>query len=225
MAVSLESQRRTGRPVRFVQASSAEIFGEPDTSPQDETTPIRPVNPYGRAKAHAHRAAGAHRDRGLHASALILYNHESPRRPEQFVTRKITSTVAAISLGLADRLALGNLDARRDWGWAPDYVDAMVRAVRADEPGDYVIATGESHSVRELVATAFRHAGVADWRSLVEVDPALLRPSDAVELRGDATRARARLGWVPTVGFAELVGLMVDADRAYWADSASPNRP
>lgn len=202
----------TGVDVRFVQASSAEIFGEPAESPQTETTTLRPVNPYGAAKAFAHLMCGVYRTRGLHASSLVLYNHESPRRPERFVTRKITSTVAAISEGRADRLVLGNLDARRDFGWAPDYVDAMVRAARAPQADDYVIATGTSHSVREFVAAAFARVGIADWEPLVGTDPAFLRPVDPTELTGDATRARTALGWKPTVEFEEIVARMVDAD-------------
>jgi GDPmannose 4,6-dehydratase len=195
-----------------VQASSAEVFGQPATSPQDEDTPVRPVNPYGAAKAYAHLMTGVYRSRDLHASSLVLYNHESPRRPRHFVTRKITSTVAAIARGEADRLVLGNLDARRDWGWAPDYVDAMVRAARADRPADYVVATGEGHTVRDFVAAAFAAAGIDDWAGLVEVDPAFVRPADATDLTGDATRARRELGWAPTVGFTELVARMVEAD-------------
>ena len=205
-------QEHTGRRVRFVQASSAEIFGEPTRSPQDESTPIRPVNPYGAAKAYAHLMVDVHRRRGLHAVSAILYNHESPRRPERFVTRKITSTVAAIAQGRAERLTLGNLDARRDWGWAPDYVDAMLRAARADEPRDYVIATGVGHTVRDFVAAAFRRAGIDDWEPLVATDPALVRPADPTDLTGDATRARQDLGWAPTVEFDDVVGRMVDAD-------------
>ena len=207
-------QEKQGRPVRFVQASSAEIFGEPDRSPQDESTPVRPVNPYGAAKAYAHLMVDVYRRRELHAVSAILYNHESPRRPDQFVTRKITSTVAAIAQGRADVLALGNLDARRDWGWAPDYVDAMVRAARADEPRDYVVATGVGRSVREFVAAAFARAGVSDWEQLVVVDPEFVRPADPTELVGDATLARTALGWSPTVEFDEIVGRMVDADLA-----------
>ncbi len=204
----------SGHPVRLVQASSAEIFGEPSESPQCESTAIRPINPYGAAKAYAHLAVEVFRRRGLHASSLILYNHESPRRPMRFVTRKITSTVAAIARGEADSLTLGNLEARRDWGWAPDYVDAMVRAARADEPGDYVIATGEAHSVRDFVAAAFRHAGIDDWEALVTTDAAFTRPTDAPELAGDAARAHARLGWTPTIRFDEVVARMVAADLA-----------
>ena len=202
----------TGRDVRVVQASSAEIFGNPATSPQDESTPVAPITPYGAAKAYAHTMAGVFRSRGLFAATVVLYNHESPRRPATFVTRKITQGAALIARGEQDELRLGNLDARRDWGWAPDYVDAMVRAARHDGAGDYVIATGRAHSVREFVAAAFARAGIDDWESCVVVDPAFVRPVDAVELVGDAGRARRELGWAPTVDFDELVGRMVDAD-------------
>lgn len=212
MESALQLQEKGGKAVRLVQASSAEIFGQPSVSPQNEDTPIRPVNPYGAAKAYAHLMVDVYRHRDLHAVSAILYNHESPRRPAQFVTRKITSTVAAIAQGRAERLRLGNLDARRDWGWAPDYVDAMVRAARAPEARDYVIATGVGHTVREFVDAAFRHAGIDDWSSLVEVDPEFVRPVDAADLTGDASRAGAELGWTPTVGFDEIVGRMVDAD-------------
>jgi GDPmannose 4,6-dehydratase len=205
-------QERSGRQVRMLQASSAEIFGQPDRSPQDESTPVRPVNPYGAAKAFAHLMCGVYRHRGLHAATTILYNHESPRRPPQFVTRKITATAAAIARGEADRLVLGNLDARRDWGWAPDYVDAMVLAARAERPDDYVVATGTGHSVRDFVEAAFTRAGVDDWVQRVEVDPALVRPADATELVGDPAKARRELGWSPTVGFDELVARLVDAE-------------
>jgi GDPmannose 4,6-dehydratase len=203
---------RLGRQVAVVQASSAEIFGNPAGAPQDESTPIAPVTPYGAAKAYAHHMTRVYRGRGLHASTVILYNHESPRRPPAFVTRKITQGAALIARGDQDELALGNLDARRDWGWAPDYVDAMVRAARHDVADDYVIATGEAHSVRDFVAAAFAAAGIDDWRRFVRVDPAFVRPVDAVELTGNAARARDRLGWAPTVGFAEIVARMVRAD-------------
>ena len=211
-AVALMESARLVGGVRFVQAASAEIFGEPAESPQTEATRVAPVNPYGAAKAFAHLSAGVFRQRDLHVSSLVLYNHESPRRPERFVTRKITSTVAAIARGEADELVLGNIDARRDWGWAPDYVDAMVRAARADEPADYVVATGRAHSVRDFVAAAFAAAGVGDWEPLVRQDAAFFRPVDPTELVGDATRARAVLGWEPTVAFEEIVARMVAAD-------------
>lgn len=205
-------QREHHKQVRFVQASSAEIFGQPARSPQDEQTPVRPLNPYGAAKAYAHLMTGVYRRRGLHAVSAILYNHESPQRPERFVTRKITRAAAAIALGRQDSLALGNLDARRDWGWAPDYADAMVRAARADAPDDYVVATGRAHSVRDFVAAAFTRAGVDDWEERVHVDPAFVRPADATELVGDAGRARTFLGWAPTVDFDGIVARMVEAD-------------
>jgi GDPmannose 4,6-dehydratase len=207
----MESAREVG-DVRFVQASSAEIFGEPDAAPQTEGTAIQPVNPYGAAKAFAHLSARVFRQRDLHVSSAILYNHESPRRHERFVTRKITSTVAAIARGEADELVLGNVEARRDWGWAPDYVDAMVRAARADEPADYVVATGRAHSVREFVAAAFDAAGVTDWEQLIRQDAAFFRPADPTELVGDASKARDLLGWSPTVAFEEIVARMVAAD-------------
>ena len=194
-------QEKAGRPVAFVQASSAEIFGQPAVSPQAETTPVHPLNPYGAAKAYAHLMVDVYRTRGLHASSLVLYNHESPRRPLHFVTRKITSTVAAISRGRASRLALGNLDARRDWGWAPDYVAAMVAAARAEAPSDFVVATGVAHSVRDFVAAAFARVGIEEWEPLVTVDPAYVRPADPTELVGDATRARTTLGWAADARF------------------------
>ncbi|MDO7867813.1 GDP-mannose 4,6-dehydratase [Nocardioides jiangxiensis] len=200
------------KQVAFIQCSSAEIFGEPAQSPQSEDTPLRPVNPYGAAKAYAHLMTGVYRSRGLHASSMVLYNHESPRRSPRFVTRKITSTVAAIARGRADSLVLGNLDARRDFGWAPDYVDAMVRAARHAQADDYVVATGKSHSVREFVAAAFQHAGVRDWEPMVHTDPSLLRPTDPTDLTGDFSRARTVLGWKPSVSFHEIVARMVDAD-------------
>jgi GDPmannose 4,6-dehydratase len=211
---ALQVQERTGRPVRFVQASSAEIFGQPERSPQDEDTPVRPVNPYGAAKAFAHLMVDVYRRRGLHAVSLVLYNHESPRRPEHFVTRRITAGVAAIAAGTVRTLTLGNLAATRDWGWAPDFVAAMVLAARAEVPRDYVVATGEGHSVEEFVAAAFRCVGIDDWSPYVEVDPALLRPVDAPRLVGDPGRIRADLGWAPTVGFEEVVARMVEADVA-----------
>jgi GDPmannose 4,6-dehydratase len=207
-----QQQERRGTPVRFVQASSAEVFGDAEVAPQDESTPIRPNSPYGASKAFAHQLVGVYRGRGLHAVSAILYNHESPRRPPTFVTRKITRAAARIAQGLENQLVLGNLDARRDWGWAPDYVDAMVRAARHTEAHDYVVATGIAHSVRDFVAAAFARAGVDDWESYVRVDQAFVRPSDAALQLGDATRARTELGWQPTVDFGELVGRMVDAD-------------
>jgi GDPmannose 4,6-dehydratase len=203
---------RHGREVRFVQASSAEVFAGTTQTPQDESTPLSPQSPYGASKAFGHLLVQVYRARGMHASNGILYNHESPRRPETFVTRKITSTVAAIANGHATELVLGKLAARRDWGWAPDYVDALIRAARRDSPDDYVVATGRAHSVQEFVAAAMARAGIADWEGYVRSDPSFERPVDAVELVGDASKARNLLGWSPSVTFEELVGRMVDHD-------------
>ena len=209
-----QHQERTGTTVRFVQASSAEIFGDALVSPQDESTPLQPTSPYGASKAFGHQLVAVYRGRGLHAVSTILYNHESPRRPPTFVTRKITRAAARIAQGLESELVLGNLDARRDWGWAPDYVDAMVRAARHTTAGDYVVATGEARTVREFVAAAFERAKVTDWEDRVRVDPAFFRPVDAALQVGDASKARRELGWAPTVTFEELVGRMVDTDLA-----------
>lgn len=214
LELAWQHQERRGRQVRFLQAASAEIFGDAATAPQDETTPVRPTSPYGAAKAFAHHLVGVYRRRGMAAVSLVLYNHESPRRPPSFVTRKITQSAARMARGLQDDLLLGNLDVRRDWGWAPDYVDAMVRAQRHDQADDYVIATGEAHSVREFVAAAMTRAGVTDWEDRVRVDPAFARPADAVLQVGDAGKALRVLGWRPSVSFDELVGRMVDADLA-----------
>ena len=207
-----QEQEWRGEQIAFVQASSAEIFADAPVTPQDETTPMSPRSPYGASKAFAHHLVQVFRARGLHASNAILYNHESPRRPASFVTRKITSTVAAIASGTASGIELGNLDARRDWGWAPEYVDAMVRLARHIEGADVVIATGVSHTVADFVAAAFARVGIVDWQDLVTTNPAFVRPVDAVELVGNPARARDLLGWQPRVGFEELVGRMVDAD-------------
>jgi GDPmannose 4,6-dehydratase len=197
---------------RVVHASTAEVFGSPATSPQDESTPIAPTSPYGASKAYGHLLVGVYRGRGLHASNVVLFNHESPRRPPTFVTRKITKAAADIAAGRADEVVLGNLDARRDWGWAPDYVEAMVAVASAPEPDDYVVATGVSHSVRDFVAAAFAAVDL-EWEGYVRTDPAFVRPADAVEQRGDASKIRAALGWAPTIGFEQIVQRMVDADR------------
>ncbi len=207
-------QDRLGRPVRVLQAASAEIFGEPAASPQDESTPIAPVSPYGESKAIAHRAIEQWRARGIHASSLILYNHESPRRPATFVTRKITAAAARIAATGEGELVLGNLSARRDWGWAPDYVAAMASATRHAEPGTYVIATGQTHSVQDFVRAAFQHAGVEDWERRVRSSPEFFVPADPTEQRGCADLARRQLGWAPTATFESIVAAMVDADRA-----------
>ncbi len=212
LELAWQHQERRGRPVRYLQASSAEIFGDAEQVPQTESTAVRPTSPYGAAKAFAHHLVGVYRSRGMYAVSLVFYNHESDRRPVSFVTRKITQAVARIALGLQDELVLGNLDVRRDWGWAPDYVDAMVRAMRHERPDDYVIATGEAHSVADFVEAAFGHAGVQPERRRVRVDPDFFRPADAGLQVGDAAKARRELGWLPSVGFEELVGRMVDAD-------------
>jgi len=209
----LEAIRRVDDGIRFYQASSSEIFGEPREVPQSEDTPLAPITPYGVAKAYAHFITRSYRHRyGLHASSGILYNHESPRRPREFVTRKVSHAAAAISLGLESEVTLGDLDARRDWGYAVDYVRAMWLMLQQDEPGDYVIASGESRSVRELVECAFAHVGL-EWQEHVRVDESLLRgKAELHDLVGDPTRAREVLGWASTLGFEELVQLLVDAD-------------
>lgn len=206
-------QESSGRRVACLQASSAEIFGHADVSPQDESTPVRPVSPYGAAKAFAHHMAGVYRARGLPVATCIFFNHESPRRPPTFVTRKISAAAARIGADGSGVIRLGNLDASRDWGWAPDYADAMVRAVRHDVAGDYVVATGETHTVAEFAEAALRRVGFGDdWMDHVEVDPEFLRPAEAPTLVGDAGKARRELGWEPTLRFEEVVGRMVDND-------------
>jgi GDPmannose 4,6-dehydratase len=217
---ALVAQESSGRPVRLVQASSAEIFGEPDRVPQDESTAIRPLSPYGAAKAYAHHMAGIYRSRGLHVAACILYNHESPRRPPRFVTRKISQAAARIAREGGGTLALGNLEVRRDWGWAPDYVDALIRAVRHDRADDFVIASGVTHSVAEFAAAALARVGICDWEKHVVVDPQFVRPADATDMVGDPSHALRALGWRPTVPFEEVVGRMVDHDVALLGESA-----
>lgn len=208
----LEAIMKSGQRPRFYQASSSEMFGKVLESPQSEKTPFYPRSPYGVAKAFGYWITVNYRESyGLHASNGILFNHESPRRGDTFVTRKITQTVARIKAGLQDKLRLGNLDARRDWGYAPEYVEAMWRMLQQDEPGDYVIATGETHSVRDFVEIAFNYAGL-DWREHVEIDPNFLRPAEVDLLVGDASKAHRVLGWRPRTGFRKLVALMVDAD-------------
>jgi GDPmannose 4,6-dehydratase len=214
----------TGRDVRVVQASSAELFGQPESSPQNEQTLIRPTSPYGAAKAYAHHLIGVYRERGLFASSAILYNHESPRRPETFVTRKITAGAARIAAGLQETLQLGTLDVRRDWGWAPDYARALELTAEADAPDDFVIATGTTHSIADFVRLAFARVGIEDWTDRVVLDQAFRRPVDPSEQVGDAGKAHRVLGWEPTVGFSEIVERMVDADLqiVHAADRAEP---
>ena len=199
--------------IRFYQASSSEMFGRAQESPQHENTLIRPRSPYGVAKAYGHHMTITYRESyGMHASSGILFNHESPRRGSRFVTRKITRAVARISLGLQDGLVLGNLEARRDWGFAGDYVEAMWRMLQRPEGGDYVVATGHAHSVREFCDAAFQHVGIDNWHRFVKQDPAFMRPAEVDIAVGDASRARAELGWKPSVEFPGLVSMMVDAD-------------
>jgi GDPmannose 4,6-dehydratase len=221
----LDALRRDHPEGRFLNAASAEIFGVPQETPQTEETPIRPITPYGAGKAFAHFLTGAFRRRyGLHASSAILFNHESERRPEQFLTRKVSRGAAAVSLGLEQELRLGDLTAKRDWGYAPDYVRAMWLMLQADQPDEYVVATGEAHTVEEFVAAAFERVGL-DWREYVRHDESLSRgAADSPELVGDPTKIRKRLGWEPEVRFGELVTRLVDADvedlRAQAAASA-----
>jgi GDPmannose 4,6-dehydratase len=203
--------QRLGREVRMLQASSAEIFGDASEIPQTENTPRRPVTPYGAAKEFAHEMASVYRARGMFVSSAVLYNHESPRRPEAFVARKIANAVARISLGRQETLTLGNIDVHRDWGYAPDYVDAMIRIVSQPESGDFIVATGVSHSVREFVAEAFSVVGIAHWQNLVIIDPSLYRPADPQTLVGDPSKLRS-IGWEPSVTFHQLVRIMVSAE-------------
>jgi GDPmannose 4,6-dehydratase len=210
----LDAIRTVDPSIRFYQASSSEMFGKVQETPQTETTPFYPRSPYGVAKVYGHWITVNYRESyDLHASSGILFNHESPRRGLEFVTRKITHGVAQIKLGRASELRLGNLDARRDWGFAGDYVEAMWLMVQQDEPGDFVVSTGETHSVREFCEVAFAHAGL-DYRDHVVQDERFMRPAEVDLLVGDAARARDVLGWKPRVTFAELVSMMVDADLA-----------
>jgi GDPmannose 4,6-dehydratase len=201
--------------VRFYQASSSEMFGKVQEVPQRETTLLWPRSPYGVSKVFGHHMTINYRESyGMHASSGILFNHESPRRGHEFVTRKISRAVARISLGLTDHVTLGNLDARRDWGFAGDYVEAMWLMLQQPHGDDFVVATGETHSVRDLLDLAFARVGIDDWTPYVREDPRLRRPAEVDELVGDASKAREVLGWKPRVSFAELVAMMVDADLA-----------
>jgi GDPmannose 4,6-dehydratase len=206
----LEAVRRTCPRARVYYAGSSEMFGA-SPPPQSEETPFRPRSPYGCAKAYGYHLARHYRDRGLFVGCGILFNHTGPRRGETFVTRKVTRAAARISVGLQSRLALGNLDARRDWGFAGDYVRAMWLMLQADEPDDFVVATGESHSVRDLLDAAFGHVGLR-WQDHVDLDPRLMRPTEVDALCGDASKAHRLLGWRPTVTFTGLVDMMVKAE-------------
>lgn len=216
---ALEAFRISGcasRQSRFYQASSAEMFGNAGPGPYSELTPLSPQSPYAAAKALGHHLVTIYRQSyGLYAATGICFNHESPRRGTHFVSRKISLAVARISQGLQSKLTLGNLDARRDWGYAGDYVKAMWLSLQQPQGDDFVISTGESHTVREFVELAFGYAGISDWSRYVDQDPQYFRPLDVPELKGDSSKARAILGWKPTVGFRDLVNMMVEADVSY----------
>jgi GDPmannose 4,6-dehydratase len=210
----LDAIRLVDRTIRFYQASSSEMFGRVRETPQTESTPFYPRSPYGVAKVYGHAITVNYRESyNLFAACGILFNHESPRRGLEFITRKVTDGVARIRRGLQSELRLGNLEARRDWGYAGDYVQAMWLMLQQDQPDDYVVATGETHSVQELVELAFHYAGL-DWRRHVVIDDSLRRPAEVDFLLGDASKARQKLGWTPKIGFTELIRLMVDADLA-----------
>jgi GDPmannose 4,6-dehydratase len=213
----LEAVRLVDREIRFYQASSSEMFGKVHEVPQTERTSFHPRSPYGVAKVYGHWITVNYRESyGLFACSGILFNHESPRRGKEFVTRKVTDGAARIKRGLAQQLSLGNLEARRDWGYAGDYVEAMWRMLQQPTPDDYVIATGETHAVRELCEIAFTRVGL-DWEKHVVVDPKLVRPAEVDLLQGDAAKAKRVLGWRPRVSFRQLVEMMVDADLARYA--------
>ncbi len=218
----LEAVRSQAPGARFYQAASSEMFGLISQEPQNETTPFHPRSPYGVAKVYAYWACVNFREAySMSVSNGILFNHESPRRGLEFVTRKITDGVARIALGKADSITLGNLDARRDWGYAPDYVELMWRTLQHDPPDDYVGATGDAHTVREFLQEAFRVAGVENWEGRVMVDPKFNRPSEVYSLRGDAAKAKRILGWEPKVRFKDLVRVMVRADLKRLSEGTS----
>ena len=221
---ALEAVRQVDTKIRFYQASSSEMFGKVRAVPQSEETPFYPRSPYGVSKVYGHYITVNYRESyDLFACSGILFNHESPRRGLEFVTRKVTDGVARIKLGLSKELRMGNLDARRDWGFAGDYVRAMWSMLQQDEPDDYVIATGETHSVRELVEVAFGHVGL-DWKKHVTLDQRFLRPAEVDLLIGIPEKAKAKLGWTPTVDFTGLVKMMVDADLGRLAKAPEPAR-
>jgi GDPmannose 4,6-dehydratase len=220
----LDAVRRVDPSIRFYQASSSEMFGKVREVPQTELTPFHPRSPYGVSKVFAHYITVNYRESyNLFTVSGMLFNHESPRRGLEFVTRKVCDGVARIKLGLADTLSLGNLDAHRDWGFAGDYVHAMWLMLQKDRPDDYIIATGVSHSVRDLVDIAFSHAGL-DWKKYVHIDEALIRPAEVDHLLGDASKARRELGWSPTVNFEQLIAMMVDADLERLRAGTVPTR-
>jgi GDPmannose 4,6-dehydratase len=205
-------QEASGKRVMVVNASSAEIFAGSGVALQDENTPIAPTSPYGASKALSHTMVQVYRARGLEATNAILYNHESPRRPDTFVTRKITKAVAGIARGTQSTLELGSMSAERDWGWAPDYVDALVKMADHGKGEDFVVATGQAHSVAEFVAAAMSAVGITEWQNYVRGDPDMLRPADSARMVGNASKARELLGWAPTMTFEEVVAAMVQFD-------------
>jgi GDPmannose 4,6-dehydratase len=215
----LEAVRIVGgtenNPIRFYQASSSEMFGKVQQTPQTEVTPFHPRSPYGVAKVFGHYTTLNYREAyGIHASSGILFNHEGPKRGLEFVTRKVTNSVARIKLGLQDGITMGNIDSSRDWGYAGDYVEAMWMMLQQDEPDDYVIATGETHTIRELLDVSFKHAGIDDWAPYVKQDQRFYRPAEVDLLIGDASKAHKKLGWKPRVSFTELVQMMYEHDLA-----------
>ena len=217
----LEAIRTVDTETRLYQASSSEMFGKVREVPQNESTPFHPRSPYGVAKVYGHHISVNYRESyGLFVVSGILFNHESPRRGLEFVTRKISDGVARIKLGLADELRLGNLDAERDWGFAGDYVEAMWLMLQQDEPEDFVVSSGVAHTVRDFARLAFEHAGL-DWERHIKVDPAFTRPAEVDQLIGDSSKARSKLGWEPNVGFSELVRMMVDTDVERLADRST----
>ncbi len=221
----LEAIRTINPKIKFYQASSSEMFGKVQAVPQNEKTPFYPRSPYGIAKLFGHWTTVNYRESyNIFACSGILFNHESPRRGMEFVTRKIAHNVAKIKLGLSDSFSLGNMDAKRDWGFAGDYVKAMWLMLQQDKPEDYVIATGETHSVREFVDAAFSHVGITDWEKYVKVDAKHMRPAEVELLVGDASKARDMLGWKPDVSFKELVAMMVDSDLRLLKNESSNNR-
>ncbi len=226
----LEAVRIVGgmenNPIRFYQASSSEMFGKVRETPQNERTPFHPRSPYGVAKVFGHYTTMNYREAyDLHASSGILFNHEGPRRGLEFVTRKITNSLARIKLGLQEGISLGNLDSARDWGFAGDYVEAMWLMLQQDEPDDYVVATGETHTIREFLEVAFRIAGYDDWEPYVTHDTRFDRPAEVDLLMGDATKARTKLGWKPKVSFEELVRMMYESDLAVEQANAERGLP
>lgn len=209
----LEAIREYGEGVKFYQASSSEMFGKMTTPFANETTPFYPRSPYGVSKLYGHWITKNYRESyGMHACSGILFNHESERRGVEFVTRKISDGVAQIKCGLSDELVLGNLEAKRDWGYSPDYIEAMWLMMQQDHPDDYVIATGESHSIREFLDVAFNHVGISDWAGYVKQDARFMRPAEVDVLRGDWSKAKEELGWEPKTSFNDLVKIMVDSD-------------